>query len=132
MKNKIIFLFIFNLLFSSIIFAQDCKDTFNQAKILFKNGEINKAVKLYQSIIADCTNIDIKYEAMFEIGKCYYYLKDYPKSVVVLDDLISAVTNIDIKTKAIRFKGDVYYFKKQYKKAIEIYNEIVENYKNSK
>ncbi len=131
MKIRILFCFIVWLVLGKSLIAFDCNDTFNQAKGLFKKGEISKAVGLYQDIITDCTNGDVKNKALFELGKCYYYLKDYSKSIKMMDNLINSVTNKEIKIKAINFKGDVYYFTKQYDKAISAYNGLVEKYKDN-
>ena len=126
----LLFLIHISILFS---YGKDIGD--NEYKFAFKlweNGNLSGAIKKFQLLIKNHPESQLRDNAQFMIGKCYYYKWNLNKAIEEFKKVIKIYQSKELSDKAQRWLGDSYFFLKKYDQAIIEYKKVIDNYPESK
>lgn len=66
----------------------DCDRTYDEAFILVRRGEYDKAIEGFREFLQQCEKHDLVENAYYWIGECYYSLEKYDQAVTEFEYLI--------------------------------------------
>lgn len=109
--------------------GDDVKGKYYSAQSLMANNDYQGAIQVYSEIINEkkLKDIYLKYqeEAMFQTGRCYMKLEDFPKAVEAFKIFVTKAPKNMLTRQAIFHIGQAYECQNDAAKAINFYSKVV-------
>jgi response regulator RpfG family c-di-GMP phosphodiesterase len=107
----------------------DIKSKFYQAQSFFLNGDMDQAIKLFQTIAGEKRLKDsyLKYieEAAYQEGRCWMRKKDFAHAVEVFKNFITKAPKSFFSRQALFYLANSYEMLKDNVKAVNFYTKVV-------
>jgi tetratricopeptide (TPR) repeat protein len=109
--------------------GDDIKGKYYTAQSLMANNDYQGAIQIYADIINEkkLKDIYLKYqeEAMFQTGRCYMKLEDFPKAVEAFKTFVTKAPKNMLTRQAIFHIGQAYECQNDPVKAINYYSKVL-------
>lgn len=104
---------------------------YNQAMEEMKQKQYDKAIRSYRSFIKKFPESDLKDNAQYWIGECYYALKKYEEAIIEFEEVIQQYPKGDKVAAALLKEGLAFHELKDNTPARQILKKLIDQYPNS-
>ncbi len=106
----------------------DCEATYDEAFILVRRGEYEKAIAGFQIFLSECGTHELAENAYYWTGECYYSLEQYEQAIEQFDHLITNYRSSVNASRAMYKLGRCRQELGETEEAKKVFRKVVDEY----